>query len=297
MDRRVTIRAVLFCAALVGAACGVDDSDEEVASEALRRCQSGVACQPANPCKTGTVSCVNRTPVVTRVSMRRDEDERTRYWVFNAGLNFTFPAGRKSAGEYRVVLQKPGYGAKFSRVTVPAAEPHHFRLLSDGLLSTMSQRQVEAVFGHEAGHARRHHLLYFGVFSILSMLVVGGVLELLIRVFHVGVGPLNIVALGGMLATWRVAFGYLSRKFERGARSSVGGVRLAGERALVTGSTAGIGRAIAVEFAAQGASVVVTGRDHARGTAVVDEIQAAAGDAVNPLCPSSASATHRRPYS
>jgi NAD(P)-dependent dehydrogenase (short-subunit alcohol dehydrogenase family) len=56
-------------------------------------------------------------------------------------------------------------------------------------------------------------------------------------------------------------------------------MRLAGERALVTGSTAGIGRAIAVEFAAQGAAVVVTGRDEARGAAVVDEIAAAGGQA------------------
>ena len=45
-------------------------------------------------------------------------------------------------------------------------------------------------------------------------------------------------------------------------------VRLTGEIALVTGSTAGIGRAIAVEFAAQGARVVVTGRDEERGEAV-----------------------------
>src|SRR4051794_35278366 len=37
-------------------------------------------------------------------------------------------------GEYRVVMQKAGYGAKFSRVRVPTTEPHHFRLLSDGLL-------------------------------------------------------------------------------------------------------------------------------------------------------------------
>jgi hypothetical protein len=37
-------------------------------------------------------------------------------------------------GEYRVVLQKPGFGAKFSRVSVPLAGPHQFRLLSDGLL-------------------------------------------------------------------------------------------------------------------------------------------------------------------
>ncbi len=36
--------------------------------------------------------------------------------------------------KYRVVLQKSGYGAKFSRVTVPGPTPHHFRLLSDGLL-------------------------------------------------------------------------------------------------------------------------------------------------------------------
>ena len=42
--------------------------------------------------------------------------------------------GHVPAGEYRVVLQKPGFGAKFSRVTLPADLPHQFRLLSDGLL-------------------------------------------------------------------------------------------------------------------------------------------------------------------
>jgi NAD(P)-dependent dehydrogenase (short-subunit alcohol dehydrogenase family) len=54
---------------------------------------------------------------------------------------------------------------------------------------------------------------------------------------------------------------------------------MAGERALVTGSTSGIGRAIAVEFAAQGADVVVTGRDPGRGAAVVEEISRAGGGA------------------
>jgi 3-oxoacyl-[acyl-carrier protein] reductase len=52
-----------------------------------------------------------------------------------------------------------------------------------------------------------------------------------------------------------------------------------GEQALVTGSTAGIGRAIAVAFAAEGASVVVTGRDADRGAATVAEIEAAGGTA------------------
>ena len=55
--------------------------------------------------------------------------------------------------------------------------------------------------------------------------------------------------------------------------------RLAGESALVTGSTSGIGRAIALEFAAEGARVVVHGRDEARGQEVVDAARAAGGDA------------------
>ena len=56
-------------------------------------------------------------------------------------------------------------------------------------------------------------------------------------------------------------------------------MRLRGELALVTGSTAGIGKAIAIEFAAQGARVVVHGRDATRGAAVVEQIAAVGGDA------------------
>lgn len=48
--------------------------------------------------------------------------------------------------------------------------------------------------------------------------------------------------------------------------------RLNDRIALVTGSTSGIGRGIALRFAAEGARVVVHGRDKDRGQAVVDEI-------------------------
>ncbi|MFJ6615093.1 SDR family NAD(P)-dependent oxidoreductase [Streptomyces sp. NPDC091289] len=55
--------------------------------------------------------------------------------------------------------------------------------------------------------------------------------------------------------------------------------RLQGKTALVTGSTSNIGQAIAEAFAAEGAHVVVSGRSHERGLAVVGSIRAAGGRA------------------
>jgi NAD(P)-dependent dehydrogenase (short-subunit alcohol dehydrogenase family) len=54
---------------------------------------------------------------------------------------------------------------------------------------------------------------------------------------------------------------------------------LAGQRALVTGATSGIGRAVALLLARDGAEVLVHGRDAARGAETIEEIAAAGGKA------------------
>jgi NAD(P)-dependent dehydrogenase (short-subunit alcohol dehydrogenase family) len=55
--------------------------------------------------------------------------------------------------------------------------------------------------------------------------------------------------------------------------------RLAGEVAIVTGATSGLGRHLAQRCASEGASVVVTGRSRERGQALADAIGADGGHA------------------
>lgn len=96
-------------------------------------------------------------------------------------------------------------------------------LLSDALLATMSDEQIEAVFGHEAGHVRYHHIPHFLLFAFVGWIIVAGIMELLARISLTDHGPqlslLAIQAIGvtSTLAIWGLGFGWLSRRFERQA--------------------------------------------------------------------------------
>lgn len=104
---------------------------------------------------------------------------------------------------------------------VPSAR---YVLLSDALLASMTPRQVEAVFGHEAGHVRHRHMQHFLVFALVGWLVAGVATEVFTWWFnHTGRMTSDAVAVIqgiGLLVTfviWIVGFGWLSRRFERQA--------------------------------------------------------------------------------
>jgi STE24 endopeptidase len=94
-------------------------------------------------------------------------------------------------------------------------------IISDLLIETLSDQQIEAVFAHELGHVRHRHIPRLAMFMGMLMLIMMGPATTL----H------NVLARGGMpdnwavdLAQWLVfggaffaTFGYVLRHFERQA--------------------------------------------------------------------------------
>ena len=60
--------------------------------------------------------------------------------------------------------------------------------------------------------------------------------------------------------------------------------RLDGKVSIITGSTSGLGAATAALFAAEGARVVVSGRNEERGAGVVESIRKEGGEATFVRC-------------
>lgn len=95
-------------------------------------------------------------------------------------------------------------------------------LLTDLLIETLDDEQIEAVFAHEAGHVRHRHLLWYVVFFAIFALAMAGPGELVwhqlrrLGIDHAGV-PSDLVVFVGFAAFFLALFGMLSRLFERQA--------------------------------------------------------------------------------
>lgn len=104
-------------------------------------------------------------------------------------------------------------------------------ILTDRLIDELTPDEIEAVFGHEVGHIKHHHLLFYLAFFLTSVILLsvlwdaaGGVVK---RTFSpefltaIGADDLEMFTsfakLGVLAAYMGLFFGYLSRRCERQA--------------------------------------------------------------------------------
>jgi len=88
-------------------------------------------------------------------------------------------------------------------------------LLSDALLAELEPRQIEAIFAHEAGHILSHHIFYFFLFVVSSVVLCQTPFYWLGEAMD---WPIWLPQVPGMMVlagVWWLLLGWLSRRFER----------------------------------------------------------------------------------
>lgn len=122
----------------------------------------------------------------------------------------------------REILVWKSDGMMINAAVMGVFAPVRYVLLSDALLATMNEKQIEAVFGHEAGHVRQHHMQHFLAFAMVGWFAVSGLMELMAiqlgqqsatRWFDPAL-VVQAVGIGATIAFWGIGFGWLSRRFE-----------------------------------------------------------------------------------
>jgi STE24 endopeptidase len=92
-------------------------------------------------------------------------------------------------------------------------------VFTDLLLATLTDEEVEAVLGHEAGHVRHGHLIYYAAFLILSLLALGVTFHAVGQATKPQFNPdaMTVLSFLGVFAYLFVVFGFISRRCERQA--------------------------------------------------------------------------------
>ncbi len=94
-------------------------------------------------------------------------------------------------------------------------------LLSDLLIESLSTRQIQAVFAHEAGHAKHRHLAWYLVFFAIFSLTLSGpasaLMDVLVKIPALRQWPLDLLVSVFFIGGFVLLFGMLARLFEKQA--------------------------------------------------------------------------------
>ncbi len=125
--------------------------------------------------------------------------------------------GRSHRVRFREVLVWRTGGSQVNGAVMGLAAPLRYVMLTDGLLSSLPEREIEGVMAHEVAHVRRRHILWLGLTVVAAVTLVGtplGWLGVFVGVWVGAGGIAEIAAMGITLAFALVALGFVSRRFE-----------------------------------------------------------------------------------
>lgn len=90
-------------------------------------------------------------------------------------------------------------------------------IFTDTLINNLSEPEIEAVFGHEIGHARHHHLLLYFLFSVGYIFLLVLAQEFTAQLFDPDSIFVLIELFGLIVLYWSLIFGLMARRFEKQA--------------------------------------------------------------------------------
>jgi STE24 endopeptidase len=111
---------------------------------------------------------------------------------------------------YADLLVWPTHGSVMNAMIVGLIPRVRYVVFTDAILEELPPDELDAVFGHEVGHARHGHIWYYALFLILSMAVLASAFS------YFGQNQEGLLLLLAAVYIF-IVFGYLSRRCERQA--------------------------------------------------------------------------------
>jgi len=151
------------------------------------------------------------TPFILRLAVRArplpDGPVRRRLEAYSRRVGF----------RCRDILLWPADKDVLNAAVIGAFPRFRYVLITEGLLETLREEEVEAVFAHEAGHARRGHVLLF--FGFTSVFALAGLVPGAAGALDAVLAPLPPIARALVFVfVWLgLVFGWISRRFEQEA--------------------------------------------------------------------------------
>lgn len=128
---------------------------------------------------------------------------------------------RRTGVRYRDILLWRTQNNVGNAAVMGFVPPLRYVLLSDLLLETMTDEQIEAVFAHELGHIVHRHMAWYVIFiAILMLFSFGGSAWVNRWLSEIGVrqeAAQGLFIIGAYTLKFLVLFGFVSRRFERQA--------------------------------------------------------------------------------